>query len=61
MATTQLGSPYYMAPEVLNGKPYGRKTDVWSYGICMFEYLFGQQPYPSKNYPQLIKNVSKKL
>jgi serine/threonine-protein kinase ULK/ATG1 len=42
---TSLGSPLYMAPEIMNGDVYGSKADVWSCGIVLFEMLFGYCPY----------------
>lgn len=31
-AQTQIGTPYYLSPEICESKPYGRKSDVWSLG-----------------------------
>lgn len=38
---TMLGSPLNMAPEVLGGKKYDAKADIWSLGTCFYETLFG--------------------
>jgi len=45
LTQTMLGSPIYMAPEVLKGDPYTNKTDVWSMGIVFYKMLFGKCPY----------------
>lgn len=42
---TSLGSPLYMAPEVLNKEVYGSKADIWSCGIVLYEMLYGYCPY----------------
>ena len=44
-AMTVVGTPYYMSPEVYQGKPYTLKSDVWSLGcllyeLCTFEVIF---------------------
>eukprot|EP00117_Sycon_ciliatum_P028761 scpid31737/ scgid23045/ Dual specificity testis-specific protein kinase 2; Testicular protein kinase 2 len=38
-ASSVVGSPYWMAPEVLNGKSYNEKADIFSYGIVMCEVI----------------------
>ncbi|KAJ7051200.1 AGC/NDR protein kinase [Mycena amicta] len=44
-ADSIVGSPDYMAPEVLRGKPYNLSVDYWSLGCILFEFLAGFPPF----------------
>lgn len=42
---TLVGTPHYMAPEVIIGKGYGKAADLWSLGICLYEFVCGGVPF----------------
>lgn len=54
---TLCGSPEYMAPEVLQGKGYGRSVDWWALGILIYEMLTGLPPFYSEDPVEMGQNI----
>ncbi|KAK1259704.1 Serine/threonine-protein kinase HT1 [Acorus gramineus] len=55
--TGETGTLGYMAPEVLDGKPYNRRCDVYSFGICLWEVYCCDMPYPDLSFAEVSSAV----
>ena len=44
-----VGTPAYLAPELLTGRPYGPAVDVYALGVTAYELLCGQRPFDGEN------------
>ncbi len=60
MSSTMVGSPIYMAPEILTGHDYSIKADIWSLGCVLYEMLYGECPYEEATIAKLISAVEGK-
>lgn len=56
-ANSIVGSPDYMAPEILNGHDYDFTVDYWSLGCILFECLTGYPPFSGKNMNETWSNL----
>lgn len=58
-ADSIVGSPDYMAPEVLRAKPYTYSVDYWSLGCILFEFLAGFPPFTGETPEETWTNLKK--
>ena len=54
---TVLGTPYYLAPELLLGLEHGTAVDFWALGICIFEWLTGNPPFLGDQPENVFSNI----
>ncbi|KAK9477834.1 kinase-like domain-containing protein [Lipomyces japonicus] len=57
LATTYVGTPYYMSPEVLLDQPYTPQSDIWSLGCVIYELCALQPPFSGKSHMQLAQKI----
>jgi len=57
MATTLIGTPYYMSPELFSNKPYNHKSDVWALGCCVYEMATLKHAFNAKDMNSLVYKI----
>ncbi|XP_065064010.1 uncharacterized protein LOC135690390 isoform X1 [Rhopilema esculentum] len=58
-ANTVLGTPYYISPEMCEGKPYNEKSDMWALGCILYEMANLQKTFEGTNLPALVNKIMK--
>ncbi|KAI3377969.1 hypothetical protein SNEBB_010716 [Seison nebaliae] len=57
-ASTLIGTPYYMSPEIWSNQKYNNKTDIWSLGCILYQMMSLKNPFESKSQRELILKVT---
>lgn len=57
-AATFCGTPYYMSPEIVAGKPYNFKSDIWAMGVCVYEMTTLRRPFDAYLLQQLFLKIA---
>jgi serine/threonine-protein kinase len=53
-----IGSPAYMAPELINGRPLDARTDLFSLGILLFQLATGELPFAGRNPHEVLNRIA---
>jgi serine/threonine-protein kinase len=54
---TVMGSPIYMSPEACMGEEVGKRADIWSLGIMLYEMVAGRPPFFSENVTTVLYQI----
>lgn len=52
-----LGSPNYLAPEIIEGRKYDEKVDIWAAGCIVYTLLIGKPPFQGASQPEVFSAI----
>ena len=58
-ATAMIGTPYYLSPEMVEGKPYSTKADIWALGVILYQLCAFKYPFDANSLPVLALKILK--
>eukprot|EP00754_Rhynchopus_humris_P014116 Rhum_TRINITY_DN14369_c5_g9::Rhum_TRINITY_DN14369_c5_g9_i1::g.86702::m.86702/K08857/NEK1_4_5; NIMA (never in mitosis gene a)-related kinase 1/4/5 len=58
-ARTTLGTPFYLSPEIVKGRRYNAKSDVWAAGVITHELMTFDYPYKAHSQPELFRLIER--
>jgi serine/threonine protein kinase len=56
-ASTYVGTPFYMSPEICAAEKYTLKSDIWSLGCIIYELCSREPPFNAKSHFQLVQRI----
>lgn len=56
-ASTYVGTPFYMSPEICSAQPYTLKSDIWSLGCIIYELCTHEPPFNAKTHFDLVTRI----
>ena len=56
-ASTIVGTPCYISPELCEGKPYNDKSDIWALGCVLYELVTLRRAFDAPNLPALVLKI----
>merc|ERR1719337_304247 len=56
-ARTSIGTPYYLAPEICQQRPYSWSADIWALGCILYELCMLRVPFDAQNFKQLCDRI----
>lgn len=57
LASPYAGTPYYMSPEIIQGNKYSFPSEIWSFGIIVYELMTFKRPFDSNRKEVLITQI----
>tara|TARA_Y100001972_G_C7649747_1_gene326642 strand:- start:823 stop:1743 length:921 start_codon:yes stop_codon:yes gene_type:complete len=60
MTNSNVGTPYYMSPEVMNNDKYDKSVDIWGLGCFLFEIMTYNPPFTGRNMQHLTTKIKTK-
>lgn len=57
LASTYVGTPYYMSPEIVAAERYGPESDVWAMGCIIYELCDGRPPFDARTHFHLVQKI----
>jgi serine/threonine protein kinase len=53
-----IGTPYYLSLEQLRGAPVDHRTDIYAFGVMLYQSLSGELPFPANSFSQLVLQIA---
>jgi NIMA (never in mitosis gene a)-related kinase len=57
VSRSMVGTPYYLSPEIIEGRPYSFKSDIWSLGVMLYEMCALKPPFEGLNMHFLAMHI----